>query len=143
MATFEEQIDSIGVEPITAGVVLSFTSTLRESESNPRAGRPRVKNASVFVAHDELRAICEALAQGEDYRSPGDKDAFRGFLIEPWDEDPDVRGSFQFFASGSVLEVDLSERTQSELLGRLQQALEKTESETHIRFYDHRGVSLN
>ncbi|GGU40572.1 hypothetical protein GCM10010289_71810 [Streptomyces violascens] len=143
VAKYEEQIDSIGIEPIVGGAVVSFASTRRESQFNPREGRSRVKSASVFIAHGEVRAICEALVQRESYRSPGDEDdAFQGFRISPWDGEPDVRGFFQYFGGGSVVEVDLSERTQSELLGKLQQIGTDGDGEVHVRFYDHRGLNL-
>ncbi|MFC9622287.1 hypothetical protein ACFTXM_20580 [Streptomyces sp. NPDC056930] len=145
MAKFEEQIASIEVESITGGVVVSFKSTRREPEFNPREGRPRVKNTSVFASWDDVRGICGALTQREYYRSPGDEDddTFRGFDIDPWDGEPEVRGVFQYFGSSAQLEVDLSGRTQSELLQKLQQALKTSRDETHIRFYDHRGIRLD
>jgi hypothetical protein len=145
VAKFEEQIDSIDVQPIMGGVVVSFKSTRREAEFNPREGRPRVKRTSVFAGWDDVRGICEGLTQREQYRSPGneDDDTFRGFEIDPWDGEPEVRGFFQYFGGSAHLEVDLSERTQSELLRKLQRTLETAGDEKHIRFYDHRGVRLD
>ncbi|WP_199550315.1 hypothetical protein [Streptomyces sp. N35] len=145
MAKFEQEVDSVTVEVIAGGVVVSFASGLGDSEFDPGVRRRRVESASVFVVWGEARAICRALAQRESYSSPGiGADTPHGFHNVPWAGGTGESGCFQYFAGYTHFEVGLTERTQSELHSKLQAALEAAEEsdETQLRLDDHRGFTL-